>query len=141
MSVDIKATLAGVLRTIGSVVPFAKAPADILAKVLDGSTALTPQEQAAVSAALAEHEKNMLTAFQTDADVAKVELASSDKYTSRARPTGLYVAYLVTLALVAATVLGKHFDTGAITELILPCWGYGGYYAYSRTQEKKAGVA
>jgi hypothetical protein len=67
------------------------------------------------------------------------EIGSNDKYVSRARPTGLYIAYTVTLAITAGLLLQVKMDLGPVISLLTPLFGAGGYYMFLRTKEKMNG--
>src|SRR5947207_1593768 len=67
------------------------------------ATQLTPEQSVALQTALAQHEEAMarvsLEELKTVMSESLAEIESPDKYTSRARPTGLYIAYLGTSAI------------------------------------------
>ena len=60
-----------------------------------------------------------------------------DKYVSRARPTGVYVSYLVALGFSGALIAGVQIDPTAILTLIGPLIGGSAFYTHKRTQEKR----
>lgn len=154
--------LPNALKAVGSIdIPGVSAAANMLAGALDKDK-LTPEQQAQLNAALLPHEEKMaelaLQGRQLDAgvahddvDLAKAELASGDKFTSRARPSLLYLAGGIT-AIIALTDMAlavyaaiNHTEpvvipSGATIELLLPLWGHAGFYTFSRTQEKKASI-
>jgi CRISPR/Cas system-associated protein Csm6 len=68
----------------------------------------------------------------------RVMIASEDKYVSRARPTGLYIYYLVTLAITGGLLWGKQIDPTAILTLVGPLTGTAAFYIHKRTMEKMA---
>ena len=74
-------------------------------------------------------------------DLMKTEIESGDPFVRRARPTGLYISYLVSLGLAAALIFGVDLDPAAVLTLIGPLMGFSGWYTYNRTQEKKVGMA
>ena len=74
-------------------------------------------------------------------DLMKTEIESGDKFVRRARPTGLYISYLVSLGLAAALIFQVDIDPTAVLVLIGPLMGFSSFYTYSRTQEKKVGRA
>jgi hypothetical protein len=109
--------------------------------------ALSDNPDPEVQAALQQYEVQMrelsLKELQTEID-AKVglmtaEIKSEDAFVRRARPTGLYMSYLVIAGLVAATIAGVTIDVGEIIALTAPIMGYSGWYSYNRSQDKKNG--
>ena len=84
-----------------------------------------------------------LQEFQTEinakVDLMKAELAQEDKYVKRARPTGLYIFYVAALTVTVALVAGVSMDTGAILTILGPLGGYGGWYSFNRSQDKRNG--
>src|SRR5207302_5653713 len=105
--------LPAILKTVGSVLGLnaVSAAGDALA-----STQLTPEQSVALQSALAVHEEAMakisLDELKTVMSESLAEIESPDKFTSRARPTGLYMAYAGTSAIIAATIAGVHMDSG-----------------------------
>ncbi len=101
---------------------------------------LTPEQQIALNAALAEHEEKMaqisLDQLKTVMSESLAEIESPDKFVARARPAGLYIAYVGTLAIIAAEIAGVKLDSGAIITLLAPMWGQAAWYTQKRTQEK-----
>jgi hypothetical protein len=101
---------------------------------------LSPDQQAALQEALLTHEQAMaqinLDEFKTVMGESLAEIQSPDKFVARARPAGLYVAYVGSLALIIATIVGVKIDSGAIITLLAPMWGQAAWYSYNRTQEK-----
>ncbi len=134
--------LSGVIRTAGGVIPGASSLANTLADQIDGGS---PEQKAALATALAAHDAQIIVAAQAiitaDDEVEKAEASSSDKFTSRARPSLLYLAGLITAALAVGVIFQVKIDTGAVAELLIPLWGHAGFYAYQRTKEKLGGVA
>lgn len=106
---------------------------------------LTPEKQLELDQEMARHEEAMealsIDKLKTVLSETNAMLASSDKFTSRARPTGLYVAYACSVALVVALVAGVKIDAVAILTLMAPLYGAQGYYMGLRTKEKLGGVA
>lgn len=114
---------------------------------------LTPEQRAA----LMEHEvelkrlamEEMRTEIEAKVDLMKAEIASEDPYVKRARPTGLYVFYGVTIvqvAVVSAVILfGIKVDylalSAAFGSITGPLAGYSGWYAWNRSKDKENGVA
>jgi hypothetical protein len=60
-------------------------------------------------------------------------------YVKRARPTGLYIFYLVTVVLVVAIVFKVEVSVPDVLALTGPLAGYGSWYAFNRSQDKKNG--
>ncbi len=60
-----------------------------------------------------------------------------DRYVSRARPTGVYVAYLVCSGFALALILGVKIDPTAMLILIGPLIGGSAFYSHNRTKEKR----
>jgi len=131
--------LPAILKTVGSVLGL---HAVTEAGNALAATQLTPEQSVALQTALAQHEEAMarvsLEELKTVMSESLAELESPDKYTSRARHTGLYIAYLGTSAIIAATIAGVHMDAGALLTLLAPMWGQAAWYSYNRTQEKLA---
>jgi len=111
---------------------------------------LTPEQRQALELATLDYQKEMK---ELDIEELKQSLTesiaminSSDKYTSRARPTMLYAATGVTvvlcLAIGIAVLRSIHVDlgiAGVISSMLLPLWGAAGWYVHSRTKEKLNG--
>lgn len=108
------------------------------------SASLNPDQQIAMQKALQDHETQLaqinLDAFKTAMSESLAEIQSGDKFVSRARPTGLYIYYVVCLAIIGALIAGIKLDATAILTIVAPLAGTGGFYIYNRTQEKVAGV-
>lgn len=104
---------------------------------------LTPEQRVALDAAMKEHELAMkqvgLDELKTVLSETQLMLASQDKYVSRARPTGLYIAYTCSIAMTIALVTGTSVDAAAILTLMAPLYGAQGYYMHLRTKEKMNG--
>ena len=141
--------LPGILRTVASITGLApvKEAAEAIA-----SAQLTPEQQATLQEALLRHEQAMKALSVEELKSAVSEsvamVQSSDKYTSRARPTMLYVATGITAVLCVIVGIAVLKSTkielgtvGAIVSLMTPLWGAGGYYIYARTREKLNGGA
>jgi hypothetical protein len=104
---------------------------------------LSPEQRAL----LASHEvalrelafKELETEINAKVDLMKTEIKSEDPYVRRARPTGLYISYICSLALVGAVVAGVDVDPTAILTLLGPLMGFSGWYSYNRSQDKKNG--
>ena len=129
--------LPAILKTVGNVlgIGVVKDAGAALA-----SAQLSPDQQAALQTAMLAHEEAManisLDQLKATLSESLAEITSPDKFVSRARPTGLYVAYVGTLALIIATILSVKVDSGAIITLLAPMWGQAAWYTYNRTQEK-----
>lgn len=129
--------LPGILKTVGNVlgIGVVKDAGEALA-----AAQLSPDQQVALTTALQAHEAQMaqisLDQLKTVMSESLAEIQSPDKYVARARPTGLYFAYLGTLAIIVATIAGIKIDSGAIITLMAPMWGQAAWYSYNRTQEK-----
>lgn len=104
---------------------------------------LTPDQRVALDTAAKTYEVEMR---QIDTEQMKqfvseavAEITSSDKYTSRARPTGLYMAYALSLLVAIAMIAKIPVDRALIAEIILPMYSAAGYYMFLRTKEKMNG--
>src|SRR5256885_16807806 len=139
---NILGILPGLLKVIGDVTGI-----KILGDASNAlaATQLTPEQQAAVEKATRDYQAQMaqigLDTFKTAMSEALAEIQSTDRYTSRARPTGLYIFYLCSGAIVGAMLLGLKIDPTAILTVIGPLAGVGGTYVYQRTREKIASVS
>jgi hypothetical protein len=104
---------------------------------------LSPEKQAELQEALATHEEKLkelgIEELKAVMSESLAEINSSDKFTSRARPFGVYVACVITAALAVAEIAGVKLDTGAVVTLIAPLWGQTAWYTYQRTREKMNG--
>jgi hypothetical protein len=114
-----------------------------------------PAQQAEAQRKLAELEQaGELRGIELQLSAILAEANSADPYTSRARPTFLYVMYAIILLLVVGAILGIWWPVqvfqaaGNLSKLLsaLPeelWWLFGtGYLGYTgaRTYEKRAGV-
>lgn len=130
--------LPGLLQTIGKVVGIDVGP---LVKGLEGQN-LSPEKQAELEQAVMLHEKDMRSADVEELKVfmseALAEIQSSDKYVSRARPTGLYIFYIASFTVAIGLLLGVKVDPAAILTVLGPLAGVGGTYVYRRSTEKIA---
>jgi uncharacterized membrane protein len=137
--VSLLSILPGALKAIGKVLGL-----DVFGKAADalGSLSLSPEQQAALQQALQAHEEEMqrlsIEELKTVLSENLAEIASPDKFVSRARPFGLYTACVITAGMAVAEIFGVKIDTGAIVTLIAPMWGSAAWYSYNRTQEKIA---
>lgn len=148
---DFLGILSGAIKTVGDILHFPGA--DALANAIKPEN-VPPEKQAELQAALLVHEEKMkalgieelkvqIEAFKASTEDMKVALSESlamiqspDKYVSRARPTGVYAATVITAALAIGELFGQHFDTGAMITLLAPLWGNSMWYAAQRTKEK-----
>jgi hypothetical protein len=145
--VNLLSILPGVLKTVARVTglaPLANA-ADLL------STAqIPPEKQLELQQALMEHELAMKQAaveeYKATVDVIKTEATSEDKYVRRARPSFLYLMYIVLGVNYVITPI-IHMFILTVTPypippdlLVLFGSGYLGY-SYLRTKDKQAGNA
>ncbi len=139
---NLLSVLKPILQTVGTVTGIGvfKDAADAIGG--DEMQKLPPETQAALEASLEKHEEAM-RGFDTEdlktvVSEAVAEIASPDKFTSRARPFCVYCAGVLTLSMGGAMMFGVRFDTGAMVTLMTPLWGNSMYYVYQRTQEKLA---
>ena len=104
---------------------------------------LTPEQRVKIAEMAASHEEELRRLDIDEMKSAMSEyiamISSSDKYVSRARPTGLYIFYTVSAALAVAMMFGVKLDPTAILTLLSPLAGVGGLYVYKRTSEKMNG--
>src|SRR5437762_14304640 len=101
---------------------------------------LSPEQEAQLNQALMVHEAAMkqlsIDEMKTAMSESLAMISSSDKYVSRARPTGLYIFYGVSAAIAIGMLFGVHVDATAILTILGPLAGVGGVYVYARTKEK-----
>lgn len=101
------------------------------------------KETPEMRAELLKHEEEMKRLATEEMHVANEEalamIASQDRFVSRARPTGLYLFYGCSVALVLAHIAGVKIDPGVVTTILLPLGGTGGLYIWKRTAEKMNG--
>lgn len=105
---------------------------------------LTPEQRMALEQAMREHEKEMRALDVEEMKTFVLEsvamIQSTDKFTSRARPTGLYLAYILTgFVVVVKALVDTTLDVGAALMLVAPFWGAGVQYQYLRSKEKMNG--
>ena len=136
--------LPDVLKTIGKALPIPGLSAVIDAIAPDKIAQLPPETQLALTTGLQKHEEAMRNAdleeLKTYISESLAEIGSSDKFTSRARPTGVYAATFITTALALGLLWGVKLDTGAVATLLVPLWGSAAYYTANRTKEKLAAL-
>lgn len=134
---DFLGIIKGALGVIGDVTGIG-----ILKDASKAIETIPPEQQAAVQTALMKHQETMesLSVDRMKAVLAEAtaEVSSSDHYTSRARPTCVYAACIITAAMAVAMIFSIKLDTGAVATIIAPLWTYAGFYAWNRTQEKIA---
>lgn len=133
--------LPAVLRTVGKIIG-RPAEADAIAGTVERAD-IPPEKREELAAALASYEVQLR---QLDVEALKAMISetttmvqSGDKYVSRARPTGLYVAYAITVALAVGLIAGVDLDPTAILTILTPCWGASGYYMHLRSEDKRHG--
>ena len=132
--------LPGVLKTLGGILGISdkvKVVTDALASA-DGSPELRAQLQQALLAHEAEMRRLGIEELKAVMSESLAMITSPDKFVSRARPTLLYLAGLITAALAAAKIFGVVINNDVIW-LIGPMWGQAGWYTYQRTREKLNG--
>ena len=140
MGLPIVRIAAGVFRAAAKIVGV-----DVLNEAAKTVEALqmTPEQEQAFKVAVMEHERELrqldIEEIKTAMGESLAMIGSSDKYISRARPTGLYIAYVCTAAMAVALIAGKHIDATAILTLMGPLYGAQGYYMHLRTKEKLNG--
>jgi len=114
---------------------------DLTAAIEGGK--LTPEQRVALDAAAKQFEiENRqidLEQMKQFVSEAVAEINSGDKYVSRARPTGLYLAYVLSGLIVVGMLFKIAIDRALVAEIMLPMYGAGGYYMYLRTKEKMNG--
>ena len=115
---------------------------DLLFKADEAMAGMPPEQRVAFETKMAEIGlEEFKTEINAKVDLMKTEIQSKDKFIGRARPTGLYIYYLVTVVAVVALVAGIELDTGALVTIVAPLAGFGGWYTHNRTKEKVNGKA
>lgn len=116
---------------------------DKVKEVADAIEGAPPEVRAKIAADLQQHEQALKALSIEEMRVAMSEsiamVQSSDKYVSRARPTGLYIFYLVSAAIAVGMLFGVRIDSTAVLTILGPLAGVGGTYVYNRTREKLNG--
>jgi hypothetical protein len=92
--------------------------------------------------------EELKTEINAKVDLMKTEIQSEDAYVRRARPTGLYIFYGVTLVQIVVVslviLLEKQIDylglTAAFGSITGPLAGYSAWYTHNRSQDKKNGA-
>jgi len=109
-------------------------------EVADAISGAPPEVRAQMAAALQEHERAMrqldIDELKTFMSESLAEIQSPDRYVSRARPTGLYIFYIVSAAIAVGMLFGVKIDPTAVLTILGPLAGVGGTYVYMRTKEK-----
>ena len=140
MAFPLLKVLPKVLQTIGKIIGvdiFSQA-GEVLSNIQ-----VTPEQEQELQKALMEHEKALRQFDLEEVKTAMTEslamIQSEDKFVSRARPTGLYIAYACTAALTIALIFQVKIDPVAVLTLMGPLFGAQGLYIYNRTKEKMNG--
>lgn len=111
-------------------------------EVADAIAGAPPEVRAQLTKDLQVHEQEMkrlaIAEMQTANEEGLAMVASSDPYVARARPTGLYLFYAASVALVIAHIAGVEIDPTFVWSVLAPLGGTGGLYIYNRTREKLA---
>lgn len=140
MAFPLLGLLPTILKTIGRVTGLGvlNDASDALSKAQ-----LTPEQQATLQSELMRHEAAMkqlsIDEMKTAMSESIAMISSSDRYVSRARPTGLYIFYGVSSAIAVGMLFGVKVDPTAILTLLAPLAGVSGTYVYQRTKEKLNG--
>lgn len=110
--------------------------------IVSAISGLPPEKKLELETAIMNHELEMqkldVAALSQLVDEAKAATTSEDKFVRRARPMGLYVAYLITAIIAIGVLLNlvKQETWPLIAEIILPLYGNAAYYSHNRTKEK-----
>lgn len=133
MGIPLISLIPKIVKTAGKVLGI-----DSLGDIVDAldKNRMTPEQRIALDAAMKEHEKEMLGLVLSETNLM---IQSDDKYVKRARPTGLYVAYAISIGLSVALIFGVKVDAAAILTICAPLYGAQGYYMHLRTKEKMNG--
>jgi hypothetical protein len=128
---DLLGILPGALRTVGKLL-------GIGPKVEEIATAIagaTPEQRLQLQESLQEHEARVLGLA---VEQVKAETASDDKFVSRQRATGCYIAYAI---LVVNYCLFPVFKVSFAMplEILLALLGFPAWYGWLRTKEKMNG--
>lgn len=140
MGIPILKALPGLFKAIGKITGI-----DIIDKAADALLGhnLSPEQELALQQAVMEHELAVrqinIEELKTVMAESQLMIQSDDKYVKRARPTGLYIAYLCSIGLTIALIAGVKVDSAAILTLMAPLYGASGYYMHLRTKEKMNG--
>lgn len=145
---DIKSILGDVLGVAGKVTGIGLL--NDAASALKGAD-ISPEKQAEIRDSLFHHEE-VIAAIESGnlkigADETIAMISSSDKWTSRARPTAIYAATGITVMIGVALcwclvnkIAVDMGAIGAILSLLTPLWTNSIWYTNSRTKEKIAGA-
>lgn len=134
MPIPLLTLIPGVLKTVARVLggnDVLKQAAETLENV-----AIPPEKLVEMQLALQAHEEKMM-ALANQESLAMI--ASEDKYVARARPTGLYLFYGCSVALIIAHIAGVKIDPTFVWSVLAPLGGTGGLYIWKRTTEKMNG--
>src|SRR6267142_1360785 len=110
-----------ILKTVGKItgIGVLNDASDALSKAQ-----LTPEQQTQLQTALLEHEAAMkqlsIDEMKTALSESIAMISSSDKYVARARPTGLYIFYLVSGGIATAMMFGVKIDPTAVLTILGP---------------------
>ena len=134
--------LGGAIKVIGKLLP---GVGNKVKDVVDAIEGAPPEIRAKMAADLQQYQLAQ-RAFDLDELKAIMSeslamVASPDKYVARARPTGLYIFYLVSAGIAIAMIFGVKVDPTAVLTVLGPLAGVGGTYVYNRTREKLNGNA
>ena len=120
-----------------------------LKKIIDNPT---PEQAAALQQYDLQMREFALEELKTEidakVDLMKTEIKSEDAYVRRARPTGLYMFYVVTGIQVLVVSIVVLFEvqvnylalSAAFGSITGPLVGYSGWYTYKRSEDKKIGT-
>ena len=140
MAIPLLSLLPKALKVVGKIVGV-----DIFndaAQVLEAAQQ-DPAKAQELELALLEHERELRAFELEEVKTAMAEslamINSEDKYTRRARPTGLYIAYGCTVALTLALIFQVKIDPVAVLTLMGPLFGAQSLYIHNRTREKMNG--
>ena len=135
---NLLALLPRVLKTVAKI---AGVDVDPIINAITGDN-LPPEKRVELETAIMNHELEIkkldVAALTTLVDEAKAATMSEDKFVRRARPFGLYVAYLFTL-MMAVGILFHIVEEGMwtlISGMMVPLYGNAVYYTHNRTKEK-----
>lgn len=136
----------GILDLLGPVLKIAGKALGLGGKVqevVDAIEGAPPEVRAKLAADLQQHEQALKALSIEEMRVAMSEsiamVQSEDKFVARARPTGLYIFYVVSAAIAIGMLFGVKIDPTAVLTILGPLAGVGGTYVYNRTREKLNG--
>jgi len=132
--------LPNIIKTAARVLGLSKVE-DVVSALESGN--MPPEKRVELQLALQSHEQAMkalsIEELKTVMSETSLMIQSEDLYTKRARPSGLYAAYLISIALVVALIAGVKIDATAILTICGPLYGAQAYYIGQRTREKLNG--